>query len=335
MAVGWWAEVFAWSQTTINKLITNMQGAQSHIGHIATTMKPLQNQSAGWMDPLGTMASSLKKLSTDMEGVQQEDVFSTSATELKKLATQATGGQTHGGVIATVMQKLATALAGTQTHSGSIASTLKKLVTQIIATMTPVPVGFNNIGPGSTNFSTTTTWDHASVGGDDYVIVDVELSQASSCTVTCGGAAMTQLASVNVNGTAYAFRFGLKLNADPGGTKTIVVTPSTNTEITARSAAYNRVVSVATTVIATGTGTAPSQAATCASGERIVQGFFVYNASANGVTLTSPTGGTNRYTLSLARTGIALADASANATFGITINASRPWAGFVTVLKPL
>jgi D-alanyl-D-alanine carboxypeptidase len=199
----------------------------------------------------------------------------------------------------------------------------------------PPPVLFNNIGPGNTTFSTSTNWDHASVGTDDYVVVDVLLSQASGATATCGGASMTQLASVNVSGSCWAFRFGLKLNSDPGGTKTIVVTPSTNTEITARSAAYSGVVSAATTVTTTGTGTTPSQAATASVSERIVHGFFAYNSGAGGVTFSSPTGGTSRYTLTQARTGIQLSDSDVSATFGITINASRPWAGFTTVLKPL
>ncbi|AHN84046.1 minor tail protein [Mycobacterium phage Hawkeye] len=203
----------------------------------------------------------------------------------------------------------------------------------------PSAVGYVSTSAGNKVFATSLTFDHT-VNVGDYVIVQLETSQAASITsVTIGGVAMAQLGILLVSSGYIHALYGLKITAGMGsGSKSIVITPNTNTELVGRSVAYSNVVSVSAAVtVGPTTGSALSHPSlTCNSGERIVQGFAASNPLASGVSFSSPSGGTNRYMFPGSnRLGITLSDSPTNTSFAVTATPANYWNSIAVVLKPV
>ncbi|AZS06589.1 minor tail protein [Mycobacterium phage JacoRen57] len=89
MAVGWWAETFASSQTEFQKLDSDLLGAQSQFGISNTEFHKLETSGEALMwDSLIQSETQFKKLDTQASGGQVH--LATSETSFKKMSTDAT-----------------------------------------------------------------------------------------------------------------------------------------------------------------------------------------------------------------------------------------------------
>lgn len=180
------------------------------------------------------------------------------------------------------------------------------------------------------------TWTHTGTAGADVFVDFISDRGGTSPGVTYGGTAMTQLFSANLgspNGTAATFS-RWHLASIPGGGQTVSVSNPGYTWFSGGSTSYLHVGSVSSTT-STGvtTSSSPSQSATCTPGQMILQGFGAFSTS-SGVTVSSPTGGTNRYAGGNTIVQMEASDNSTSVTFGATLNGSFAWDGLATVLLP-
>ncbi len=205
-----------------------------------------------------------------------------------------------------------------------------------------VPPAVAYSGSGADGVSTVTLGAVASMSTDaystsgsfsitattgDYAMVDVVAASATApSSVTHDGHAMTLLASRQIGSdAAYLHRYGIAGIAS--GAKTVSVTFASLTIFYAAGIPLSNVVTVGTPTTAGGYG-APSQSATCSSGDVIVHAFGGYSntfGAATGPTRVMSYVGTYMRHF--------LATATTNATFGDTAT-SINWASIVTVFKP-
>lgn len=184
---------------------------------------------------------------------------------------------------------------------------------------TPAGMSANATATNATFTLTATT--------GDYAMVDVVAASATApSSVTHDGHAMTLLASRQIGSdAAYLHRYGIAGIAS--GAKTVSVTFASLTIFYAAGIPLSNVVTVGTPTTAGGFG-APSQSATCSSGDVIVHAFGGYSntfGAATGPTRVMSYVGTYMRHF--------LATATTNATFGDTAT-SIHWASIVTVFKP-
>lgn len=175
-------------------------------------------------------------------------------------------------------------------------------------------------------YSTSGSFSITTAAGD-YAMVDVVAASATApSSVTHDGHAMTLLASRQIGSdAAYLHRYGIAGIAS--GAKTVSVTFASLTIFYAAGIPLSNVVTVGTPTTAGGYG-APSQSATCSSGDVIVHAFGGYSntfGAATGPTRVMSYVGTYMRHF--------LATATTNATFGDTAT-SINWASIVTVFKP-
>jgi hypothetical protein len=198
----------------------------------------------------------------------------------------------------------------------------------------PSPPRLDSIGAGfsaHTGFFTDFSYSHnGSVGA--YVIVSIVFAgTVSSFSVTYDGVAMTQIASVDLTGGAWFYRYGLA--GIPGGTKNVTV--SFNGGVPSVYASSNSVsylgvssVSSATNTSVTNSGSL-SQSATTTSAQLAVQSFAGTQSTPGG-SVSSLSGGTNRYNASSPYAHLTISDsAAASTTFTGTVSSptNEHWVG--------
>lgn len=174
------------------------------------------------------------------------------------------------------------------------------------------------------------------VAANSYIVVFIACDRANALTsITCGGAAMTLLATVAHNGsTANGYLSAYGLAVATSGSKTIAITGTSWAAAWQISDAvsYTGVVAVqASPVTATGSGT-PSVAATLTTGQMIVAA--ITRSALGGGTTLAPTGGTSRYNFAAGGgtyIAMAIADSTANLTLSST-GTGINWGGIALVL---
>ncbi|MEC4857168.1 hypothetical protein R2325_16460 [Mycobacteroides chelonae] len=199
------------------------------------------------------------------------------------------------------------------------------------------PIAFDAFSNATPSAGSSISWT-ANAAAGSYVIVDLVANPSTTVTVSnvkYGTLNMTLLGSVpfnNVGTNGAMFRYGLA-NA-PGGSQTVSATFSGGSWYEGSAASYTNVGSVGATTTVYGTGTALSQSVTLAANKRVVQSF---GQGSSGTTLSSLSGGTNRYNHYNNFVGLTVNDAAATTTFTGTASgqSSDVWCGIATVLNGL
>ncbi|WNG94487.1 non-ribosomal peptide synthetase [Mycobacterium sp. ITM-2016-00318] len=195
-----------------------------------------------------------------------------------------------------------------------------------------VGTGVKGEGPGPFCFPQTAT------AGAYVLLAVVGQGEGSNCefsAVTYGGHAMTPLGQVYLDndythGTLELF--GLA-NA-PGGQQTVSFTGTAGGYVVANTISYQNISwasLITNSAYRTGAGGALSQTVTLEFGQLIVQVF----ANQGSATMCSPSGGTNRWlqtTVSDAKIGLAINEATAATTFTADLSGTDYWAGIAVQL---
>lgn len=173
-----------------------------------------------------------------------------------------------------------------------------------------------------------------------YVIADIILnsgagSASTISSVTYGGSNMTLLTSVNLNNNANngtLFRYGIANVA--GGSQTFAASFSSSWyQIVCTS--YLNVGSVGSSTTTFGSGASLSQSSVTVSGGKMAA--QVFGQGGGGTTLSSLSGGTNRYNNYSSFVGGTVNTATATTAFSGTASgqSSDVWAGIATILNTL
>lgn len=183
-------------------------------------------------------------------------------------------------------------------------------------------------GAGASSF----TGPVVTAGAD--VFVDIMVDRPPTLTaVTYNGVTMTLLNTISFTGNSgNSLLSRYRVTGVAGGAKTISFTIAVNSWCSVAVSSFTGVTSVASTTTANGTGTAPSQAATCTANQIIVQTFgFAAALTANSTFTAGPAnlwdsnGGPT-----FGPTVLNVADAST--TFGMS-STNAGWGGLATVLS--
>lgn len=237
-----------------------------------------------------------------------------------KVATPAAAAVTVTGGTPTVTRTdhhVATPAAAAVTVTGG---------TPTVTVSTPIPP-FDAVGAGNTAFSNTLSWSHTATAGACVIVAVMSFGSATITGVTYGGVAMTSLGNRRGNNTAGQGTLYLwRLNSVSGGAQTVTATLSGFENARGNSVSYTGVTTIGTIQVASGQGTSWSQTTTDAG--RVVQAF----GAGGGPTLSSPTGGTNRYLVSSTGGSMSISDAAAPTSFGVTSTLNPNWAGVAVVL---
>lgn len=200
-------------------------------------------------------------------------------------------------------------------------------------------VAYDATGSGVVVHSSAMSWSHTAAAGS-YVVVALSTdNNFYASSVSYGGQAMTGLTyKYFANSAQYGWveMFGLA-NA-PGGSQTVSVTLSGTCYAVGQSVSYTGVLSATAGPSSSGSGTGSlSLAATCATGQMIVQAFGASSYFGANSAL-SASGGTNRSNLynsgNYNNPAMTISDSSVSTTFRATdSNASNTYAGVSVVLN--
>jgi hypothetical protein len=190
------------------------------------------------------------------------------------------------------------------------------------------------VGAGVTSNASSFSFSSGSVTAGATVYVDVTLdangtSGLSVTSVTYGGTSMAFVASVplnNVSSNGNLYRY--KLAGAVAGPQTVLVTLNNTTfETTANSVSFLNVQYDTTQSVYGLVSGGISQSASCPSKQMILQSFGCDQK------MTSPSGGTNRYTSTNGFAGLVMNTAGpGSTTFSASASTGTYWSGLSTVL---
>ena len=190
---------------------------------------------------------------------------------------------------------------------------------------------FDALGAGNaaTGVSTARSWSHTATAGTAVVVgLSCWTGGATITSVTYGGQAMTLIGLHrwnNASGNGYVALYGLAGVA--GGTQTVTVNANTSAWMAANSVSLHAS-SVGAPQTAHGNGIPMSQAATCDTGEMLVQIFGTDDD------INSPSGGTMRWS-GANQARLRISTATESTTFTATRGGfGGNWSGLAVAVKP-
>lgn len=199
-------------------------------------------------------------------------------------------------------------------------------------------VAYDATGAGFAGATTGSakTFSHTAAAGA-YVLLFITTDRsAPPSSVTYNSVSMTSLGSIandNLAADGTCYLYGTASVA--GGAKTVSFTVAT-AWVEACTVSYTGVSTVGATQTTFGSGTALSQGSiSCSTGQMIVQAFGLGNDNVTTYSISSLSGGTNRYNAAATdSSAMAINDATSNTTFSATANSTSKWAGLAVQLVP-